>query len=98
MDEQYQIELLNELIVDFTKDNKFINYDEINDIKKLIITTLTQIVDNPNMELINYNLNKKFKPIFTIDEDYDYKMIYKKKKFGDSKRISEIGRPCSIYC
>jgi len=73
-----QLDLLKEITDDIIKDD-YIEYDNIENIKNLILLSIENIIDNPNYELINYNLNKMLKCVFIINDDYDDKIIYNKK-------------------
>jgi len=79
MKEIEQLELLKDILYDVIENNPIINYDEIDDIKDFIKDTILEIDDNINLDLIDYNLSKFLKCTFTINNDFDGKIIYKKK-------------------
>ena len=67
MSDEDQLEFLKEILKDLCN-NSNINYDNIGETKKHIISTMEMVFDNVNLELIDYNFFKLLK----INFEYNY--------------------------
>ena len=76
MTEKEQLELLKDILTDVLENNSEIEYDDIKDIKFFVKESMSMICDNLNHDLIDYNLSKMLKCTFTLNNDFDGKIIY----------------------
>ena len=75
MNENEQLKLLHNIITNIISD-KFIDYEDLSRIKNTILESLEDCLDDPNYDLIHYNLDKYFKCVFIKNPDFKGKIIY----------------------
>ena len=78
MSDEDQLEFLKEILKDICK-NSDINYDNISDAKKYVISTMEMVFDDVNLELIDYNFFKLLKINFEYNSDNGGVVIYDKE-------------------
>ena len=71
MSDEDQLEFLKEILKDLCK-NSDINYDNIGETKKHVISTMEMVFDDVNLELIDYNFFKLLK----VNFEYNYKFNF----------------------
>ena len=77
MSDEDQLEFLKEILKDLCK-NSDINYDNIGETKKHVISTMEMVFDDVNLELIDYNFFKLLKVNFEYDYNNGGVVIYNK--------------------
>ena len=102
MDETQQLKLLFGVIDKITSNNP-IDYDNIKETKERIIEQMEECLDDVNYDLIEYNINKYFKPVFIKNTNFKGKIIYDKddmiipKKYKpiikQLRKISQVPQP-----
>jgi putative phage-type endonuclease len=90
MTDNQQLELLKDILYDIVDNNTGINYDDIDDIKYFIKETMSMVYDDINIDLIDYNLLKILKCTFTINEEFNGKIIYKKNEVKIPKKYKKL--------
>lgn len=78
MSDEDQLEFLKEILKDLCK-NSDINYDNIGETKKHIISTMEMVFDDVNLELIDYNFFKLLKVNFEYNYNNGGVVIYDKE-------------------
>lgn len=78
MSDEDQLEFLKEILKDLCK-NSDINYDNIGETKKHVISTMEMVFDDVNLELIDYNFFKLLKVNFEYDYNNGGVVIYNKE-------------------
>lgn len=78
MSDEDQLEFLKEILKDLCK-NSDINYDNIGETKKHVISTMEMVFDDVNLELIDYNFFKLLKVNFEYNYNNGGVVIYDKE-------------------
>lgn len=84
-----QLKLLKSILQSTIKD-KYVEYEDIEIIKKTVLKTIKNELDDPNFELINYNLNKMLKCVFIFDNNYQEKIIHNKDNIKIPKKYKPL--------
>lgn len=71
-----QLNLIKDILYDFTENNDIIKYHEINEVRRFIKDTIIFIDDEIEESFIDFNLNKLLKCVFIFEDNDDCKIIY----------------------
>lgn len=91
MNEEEQLLFLKNIIKDLCSNNTII-YDDYQSIKEYIKNTFELTFDNPNYELLEYNLPKLLKIKYELNDNFDGKIIYHKNNIvipDDYKKLTD---------
>lgn len=89
MDEDKQLKLLESVIEQVTASSP-VSYENLPSIHKKVIETLEECLDEPNYELIEYNLKKYFKCVFVKNPEYEGTIIYDRDDMIVPKEYKDV--------